>query len=354
MRILSAESRLETLGLSRSYTIASRRVESVENFVVVLRTALHAGFGAAAPDPGVTGETSEECAAALSAESLGWLRGQDLRDLEPLSRSLERRYPSAPAARAAVDMALHDLLARHLEVPLVRLLGRAVDDLPTSVTIGIKPAPEALAEAEEYTARGFRVLKVKLGLSLAEDLDRLARLRERVGGSVRIRADANCGYTPEETAAFFERTADLDLEFLEQPVPRGSEDGLRGLPETLRRRIAGDESVRDERDALRFTAPRRPFGIFNVKLMKCGGIRSARRIAALAEMAGIELMWGCMDESAISITAALHAALSSPATRYLDLDGSFDLARDVVRGGFVLEDGMLRPCDAPGLGVEPL
>lgn len=354
MRILSADGRLEKLGLSRPYTIASRRVDSVENLVVVLRTGRHAGFGAAAPDPGVTGETPEDCAAALTNGSLDWLVGEDLRDIERLSRSLERRLPSAPAARAAVDMAMHDLLARHLEVPLVRLLGQAQEGLPTSVTIGIKPAEEALAEAEEYIARGFRVLKVKLGLSLPEDLDRLARLRERVGGAVRIRADANCGYTPEETAGFFEKTADLDLEFLEQPVPRGSERALGDLPERVRRRIAGDESVRDERDALRWTGEPRPFGVFNVKLMKCGGIRSARRIAALAEIAGIDLMWGCMDESVISITAALHAALSSPATRYLDLDGSLDLARDVVRGGFVLEDGTMRASEAPGLGVEPL
>jgi L-alanine-DL-glutamate epimerase-like enolase superfamily enzyme len=95
-------------------------------------------------------------------------------------------------------------------------------------------------------------------------------------------------------------------------------------------------------------------GIFNIKLMKCGGVRPALRIATIAEIAGIELMWGCMDESIISISAALHAALASPATRYLDLDGSLDLARDVVSGGFVLQDGFLSTSDAPGLGVKPV
>ncbi len=100
--------------------------------------------------------------------------------------------------------------------------------------------------------------------------------------------------------------------------------------------------------------PRRACGIFNIKLMKCGGIAPARRIAAIAESAGVRLMWGCMDESRISIAAALHAALSSPATRYLDLDGSLDLARDVVRGGFLLEDGVMRMTGAPGLGVAPV
>ena len=88
--------------------------------------------------------------------------------------------------------------------------------------------------------------------------------------------------------------------------------------------------------------------------MKSGGVFPALRIAAIAQTAGIELMWGCMDESIISITAALHAALASPATRYLDLDGSLDLARDVVKGGFVLRDGYLSTSNAPGLGVMPL
>ena len=95
----------------------------------------------------------------------------------------------------------------------------------------------------------------------------------------------------------------------------------------------------------------RPYGIFNLKLMKCGGISPAQRIAHLAEGAGIELMWGCNDESRISIAAALHVALASPATRYLDLDGSFDLARDLAAGGFVLEAGVLRTAPGPGLGV---
>ena len=85
--------------------------------------------------------------------------------------------------------------------------------------------------------------------------------------------------------------------------------------------------------------------------MKCGGVWPALRIAAIAEAAGVSLMWGCMDESVVSISAALHAAFASPATRYLDLDGSLDLARDVATGGFVISHGEMRTTPAPGLGV---
>jgi L-alanine-DL-glutamate epimerase-like enolase superfamily enzyme len=234
------------------------------------------------------------------------------------------------------------------------MLGRAHEALPTSITIGIKPTADALAEAREYLERGFRVLKVKLGHELEEDIERVTRLRELVGPGVTLRVDPNQGYTPAKLLRFVEETGELSIEFLEQPLPARDVAALRALPAELRERVAADESLLDETDALELVRPEPACGIFNIKLMKCGGIQPARGIARIAELAGVRLMWGCMDESRISIAAALHAALASPATRYLDLDGSLDLERDVVRGGFALEGGVLRTLDAPGLGVKPL
>jgi L-Ala-D/L-Glu epimerase / N-acetyl-D-glutamate racemase len=356
VKIKSASSRVESFGLTRPYTIAFQTAGSVENVIVRIETVEGPiGLGAASPEPRVTGETLEACAAALRTESLGWLVGRDVRGLPALCRELALRAPAAPAARAAVDMALHDLLAQRLGIPLVEVLGRAHDRLPTSVTVGIKGVAETLAEAEEYVGRGFRILKVKTGLSLEEDVERLRRLREKYPETaVRLRADANQGYTGEQTLSFFRETERLGLEFLEQPVPAGQLETLRALPDPIKDRIAADESLLSDRDAFSLAGPPRAAGIFNVKLMKCGGIAPALRIGTVAELAGIDLMWGCMDESVISIAAALHAALSSPATRYLDLDGSLDLARDVAQGGFVIENGMMRAADAPGLGVRTL
>jgi L-alanine-DL-glutamate epimerase-like enolase superfamily enzyme len=354
VRIVSAASHVEALGLTRPYTIAFRRIESVENAIVRLETDSGlVGLGAASPEPKVTGETMEDCRSALQRERIEWLIGLEVSDPGLVLREIERRMPPAPAARAAVDMALYDLAARERGVPLVEMLGRAHDAMPTSITIGIKPLDETLAEAAEYVARGFRILKVKIGLDLEQDLERLARLRESVGPRIAIRADGNQGYSVEETLRFFRGTVALDLEFLEQPLPAAEVEAMRALPEEIREQIAADESLLTEDDARRLASAPRACGIFNIKLMKCGGIAPARRIAAVAESAGIHLMWGCMDESRISIAATLHAAFSSPATRYLDLDGSLDLARDVVEGGFVLEDGVMRTTDSPGLGVSP-
>ncbi len=355
MRILSASAALEEFPLTRPYAIAQQEPTTRVDNVIVRLEALSGpiGWGAASPAESVTGETVAACREALSAERLAWLAGRDVRTLPALCRELRERMPATPAARAAVDMALHDLLAQHLAVPLVEMLGRAHDELPTSITIGIKPLDETLAEADEYLGRGFRVLKVKTGDALEDDLERLARLRERCGPGVTIRADANQGYTAAETARFFEKSAPLAIEFVEQPVPRDALPALcAGLSPDQRRRIAADESLHDEADALRLASPDPACGIFNIKLMKCGGVDSARRIAAVAETAGVALMWGCMDESRIGIAAALHAAFSSPATRYLDLDGSLDLARDVAEGGFTMVDGRMRTTEAPGLGIR--
>ncbi|WP_218080588.1 mandelate racemase/muconate lactonizing enzyme family protein [Anthocerotibacter panamensis] len=353
MKITKVTAWVENFELTRPYSISSRRITAVENILVQLETANGlVGLGCASPAPSVTKESPQACRENLLHGALDWLVGRETYELVALCRELETRYPATPAARAAVDMALHDLLARHLDIPLVTLLGQVFPRLPTSITIGIKSLAETLAEAEEYLGRGFRILKVKVGQNLEEDLERLHQLRAKVGAAVTIRVDPNQGYSAADVTRFVAQSAALDLEFLEQPLPVQALATQRTLPEALKARIAADENLLSERDALDLIVPPRACGIFNIKLMKCGGLTPARRIADLAQTAGITLMWGCMDESIISITAALHQALAHPATRYLDLDGSLDLARDVVQGGFILEEGYLRPRATAGLGVE--
>lgn len=355
MTIATVESWVEAIPLARPYLIAFRLVESIETVVVRLRDDKgNVGLGAASPEAHVTGESNAACQQALAADSLAWLRGADVRERARLERHLQQLTPTAPAARAAVDMALWDLLGHTLERPLVSLLGRAHDALPTSVTIGIKGTAEALAEADEHLGRGFRCLKIKVGRDPESDFDRLRTLRAHVGPEIRLRVDANQGYDLRSTVRLLALADTLDLELVEQPVPVRATDELRRLPQRDRDRVYLDESVLGPANALTWTNPPRPCGGFNVKLMKCGGPTAALRMATIAEAAQLGLMWGCMDESRIGIAAALHTALACPATRFLDLDGSFDLARDVAEGGFAIaEGGVLRPLsDRAGLGVR--
>ena len=353
MKITHLRVRHEDLELTRPYTIAYRSVDSVSNCVVELETdSGHVGWGAANPSKAVVGVDVNDTTAALSEDATGWLVGADVRDLQVLCRRVQQQFGEQPGAAAALDMALQDLFAQHLDVPLVRCLGQCHASMPTSITIGIKNAADTLAEAEEYVGRGFTCLKVKLGHSPEEDVERLAKLREVLGSEVIIRVDANQGYSFEQLEAFCHQTHSLNLELIEQPLPVGQTDAYRRLPAEIKRLIALDESLVTPADAAQLVIPPSAGGIFNIKLMKCGGLTPACEIATIAKYAGVDLMWGCNDESIISIAAALHLALATPHTKYLDLDGSLDLARDVVTGGFVLRDGCLSVTDAPGLGVR--
>ncbi|KPJ96617.1 MAG: chloromuconate cycloisomerase [Gammaproteobacteria bacterium SG8_11] len=353
-KIVKANCWKQNLELTRSYSISYRTISHVENIFVQLETGNgNSGIGSGSPAEFVTGETSKSAIDILDKKLEQLLLGKDIRYLKEHCRTLETEMPNNPAAATAIDIALHEILAKHLHIPLVDLLGRVHHKLPSSITIGIKETvEETLNEAAEHLEKGFRIIKLKIGKNVERDIETTRKLHEKVGKSMKIRVDANQGYSARDLIRYVKETESCKLELIEQPVRKNSEREMFDVPAEIRKICAGDESIRRPKDAQRYSAHPQPFGIYNIKLMKCGGVYLATCIADIAQLAGIELMWGCMDESAISITAALHAALASPATRYLDLDGSLDLAQDVVKGGFIVENGYMSVTDKPGLGVQ--
>ena len=341
------------LGNTRPYTIAFKTIDKVMNaFVEITLEDGTTGIGSGNPSEYVTGESLTSTIAALEEKNLEFLIGRDIREINALAFEVWLQFPNNPAARAAIDIALHDVFTKHLGIPLVKYLGQKIKSLPTSNTIGIKNVEETLKEAEDYGHQGFKVLKVKLGKDLEEDIERIEKLRETFADKFIIRIDANQGYSVEQTIEFYNRTIGLDVELIEQPLPAKAVALMKSLPDKIKDKIAADESLLTPKDAVALAKPPYASGIFNIKLMKCGGISQGLKIADVAFHEGVDLFWGCNDESIVSITAALHAAFSCSNTKYIDLDGSLDLARDVVRGGFILEDGMMSCSDKPGLGVE--
>ena len=353
MKITHFECWRENLELSKPYTIAYKTFAHVENFFVHLESenGLY-GLGSGAPAEFVTGEVFDTSFEFLQLRGAEFTIGQDARSFRRILNSLIPDFSPFPAAMAALDIALHDLFCKYLDIPLVQYLGGNPNGLPTSVTVGIMDTEETLREVKEYTNRGFYIIKLKTGQHVEEDIERCRKIRESFGNSVEIRVDANQGYSFNDLMKFVDATKKLNIEFCEQPLPKGYADEMRNLPEQIRNRCAADEDLQTVEHAFQLSKAPLPFGIFNIKLMKCGGIRPAMQIGQIAEQKNIALMWGCMDESKISIAAALHAALASQATRYLDLDGNFDLTRDVATGGYVLQDGKLYVTERPGLGVQ--
>lgn len=352
MKIKSISTYHHDFELTRPYTVAYKTQYCAENVIVELKADNgKVGFGAASPAPEVTNETMEICLNALEPHSLDWCKNVNFDDFWKLRAEAFSRLSATPAACAAVDIALHDLYAKQQAKPLVEVLGQVHYQLPTSITIGIKNVDETLQEACEYYARGFRVLKVKLGYSLEEDIERLIKLREYFGFNVIIRVDPNQAYSLHELSQFIQLTEHLVIEFIEQPLKVGNSKELYFLSHYHRKMIAIDEDLLNIDDAKRLLDPSPCCGIFNIKLMKCGGIYASQQIASIANAHKLKLMWGCMDESIISISAALHAAFSCLSTKYIDLDGSLDLAADIVTGGFAIKDGMMTTVESPGLGV---
>lgn len=354
MKISKITARLEKLPLTKPYTIAYKHITDTE--IIFLEIVLEngiTGIGSANPFEEVVGETPAQTLANLQTDFVQQMIGRDIRHFNSLIQEAVAHFPHLPGTVAAIDIALHDAFCQHIGIAVVDYLGRKHDALPTSVTIGIKEnIADMLEDANAYKAAGFKVIKLKTGLQVEADIERVFKLHEAIGNSMRIRVDANQGYNISQLKYFLQATKHLTIELIEQPLPVGDDEQLLQLENDERNMLAADESLLDAKTALQFAHQPTTYGIFNIKLMKSGGINGAKEIANIAQHAGIQLFWGCNDESMASIAAALHVAYSCPNTKYLDLDGSFDLSRDWVTDGFFLKDGLMYCNDKPGLGLK--
>ncbi|MXV63628.1 dipeptide epimerase [Natronorubrum sp. JWXQ-INN-674] len=301
------------------------------------------GIGGAGPSPHY-GETPATVEAVLPDLLAVVEDVDDPHSLARIERRMRETIERNPAARCAVSIALHDLVAKRLDVPLFRYWGLdPADTLETSYTIGIDDIETMREKTETALERGHDVLKVKLGTD--RDIEIVRAIRS-VAPDVRLFVDANEAWSPREAVAKIDRLAEFDLEFVEQPVPAGNPEGLRFVTERSALPIAADESCVTLEDIPQI-ADR--CDIANLKLMKCGGLREAMRMIHTARAHGLEVMLGCMSESNASIAAAAHLA---PLLDYADLDGSLLLDRDPY-DGVAMPDGRidLAGLDRSGTGA---
>lgn len=330
--------------LKEPYTIAYETITEVTNhFVVITLEGGLCGIGCAAPAPEVTGESTEASRTALEAFAQDAV-GADF-DAWPVLPE------STPSARAAVDLARHDILARSRSVSISGLYGdpdAALTPTETSITIGISSVEETLKRARSLYDSGFCFFKVKGGHDITTDILRLESLRSAFGTDIQLALDANQGYDLAAVEQLDSVT--LDLLYLEQPTPKTE---LEMLGEAARRTsipVMADESVQSADDVHRI-AESGPVSLINIKLQKMGGLAAASAIDRASIDAGMGTMLGCMDESALSIAAALHFGATHPNVRFLDLDGHLDLKEDPFEELVQLkESGRLRVPKGNGLG----
>lgn len=257
---------------------------------------------------------------------------------------IEKHLPAgSQAARAGIDLALHDLWGKLLGQPLYRLLGLTPDSIPpTSFTVSID---EPAKMAERVKDSGYPIIKVKLGSP--DDLAILAAIRQAT--NARLRVDANAGWSRQQALELIPRLAQYDLEFVEQPFEKGDIEGLRWLRTELHKQkinlpIFADENIKTARDVAAHAGA--VDGVV-IKLMKSGGIREALRSIHTARALDMQVMIGCMIETSIGVTAAAHLA---PLCDYVDLDGPL-LIRNDPYAGLHYDGSQLTLPDSPGLGV---
>ena len=328
--------------LDLKLTTPFRISRSVQHYAYNVLTQIEAdgivGIGEASPS-GYYGEKRESVLMALSyfVEHMG----DDPTLLEDITASLDRVMHGNAAAKAAVDMALYDLIGKRLGVPVYQLLGLNPAHTPyTSFTIGMD-TPAVMAK-RALEAREYPILKIKLGGD--NDLDIVKAIRDVT--DVVLRVDANAAWTAKQAIRMVSLLEPYNIEFVEQPVAAKDLEGLKLVRDNVSLPIIADESCVTLEDIPQVVG--RVDGI-NIKLMKCGGIHNALKMISAARAHHLKIMLGCMIESSLAITAA---AQISPLVDYADLDGML-LVDDDPFDGVRVEGGKLVLTERPGLGVRP-
>ena len=353
MKITGFRIGLVSARLRVPFKTALRTVDSVEDVIVELETSTgQIGRGEAPPTAAITGETLGSIIAALRDHICPKLVGRDISDFEELQIAVQTAIVGNSSAKAAADIALWDLYAQDCGLPLYKLLGGGTPRLETDLTISVN-SPEIMAKDAEYGINnGYNVLKTKVGIDPELDFARLRAVRG-AAKDARIRIDANQAWTPKQAVRLLNQMQDagLDIELVEQPVKANDLEGLKFVTTNSPVPVLADESVFTPRDALRIMQERAA-DMVNIKLMKCGGITNALRIASAAEVYGVECMMGCMLEAKVSVTAAAHLACARKIITRIDLDGPALCTEDPVTGGALFNGPEITLPDAPGLGIS--
>lgn len=354
MKITEVRLGMISVPLRVPFKTALRTVNSVEDVVVEIHTDTGAvGFGEAPPTGAVTGDTTGAILGALRDHLIKTIVGRDVDDFEDLMKAVQKCIMHNTSAKAAVDMALWDLYGQLYKIPVYKLLGGSRKQIVTDITISVNDPEEMARDAIDAINRGYETLKVKVGANPALDVERLAAVRKAIGPDYCIRIDANQAWTPKQAVRILNQMQEqgLDIEFVEQPVTALDFEGMKYVTERSYVPVLADESVFSPDDALKIMQMGAA-DLVNIKLMKCGGIYNALKIASAAEVYGVECMIGCMLEAKISVNAAVHLACAKQVITKIDLDGPVLCSEDPVIGGAVFDEKLITVPDEPGLGVK--
>lgn len=352
--IQSVEVMRQSTPLKKPFKTALRTVYRTESIIVRIQmNDGRVGWGEAPATIVITGDSLDSIHSAIVNTFTPLLIGKSLLAYERILQEIHQSMIGSSSAKAAVDMAVYDLVAQNCGLPLYQFLGGYQDQIETDFTVSVNSPKEMGEDAIRYVQEGFNVLKIKVGKdNLLEDIERMKEIRRCVGSGVKIRLDANQGWQVKDAIRTIRRMEDLglDIELVEQPVKAGDIEGLKMVTDHVETLIMADESVFTPIQAFE-VLKNRAADLINIKLMKSGGIYKAQIINHIAEEFGVECMVGSMIESRVAVTAAAHLAASKKNITRCDFDAPLMMLQDIVVGGVQYDGRVMTFPKAAGLGI---
>lgn len=353
MRIEKIEVAEVSIPLVTPFKTALRTVEAVNDIVIkITADDGSCGFGEAPPTAVITGDTKGSIRCAIEEFIAPNLIGMEIADLDGIMWKLHTCILKNTSAKAAVDMAVYDLFAKSCGKPLYQVLGGHRKEIETDLTISVNPIDEMVCDSLKAVEQGFSILKIKVGKEGLKDIERIRAIRDAVGPQIRLRIDANQGWSAKQAVRIIQAMEDqgIEMDLVEQPVSAHDFEGMKFVTSRVSTPILADESVFSVEDAIRI-CQERAADLINIKLMKTGGIYEALKICAVAESCGVECMTGCMLESKIAVSAAAHLSAAKRIITRADLDGPSLCRTDPYIGGPEFAGPRIRMNETPGLGI---
>lgn len=353
MHITTIDIYKSPIKLKEPFVISLGAFEYAENVVVVIHTNERiTGYGECSPFMPVNGESMDTC--FIVAQYLAKaLKGKNPLDISQCIDIIEHVIYGNSSIKSAFDMALYDIASQHAGLPLYQFLGgEKSKKLQTDYTVSIGDPFKMADDAQKIRENGFQIIKVKLGGTRIEDVERIKLIRERIGYDIPLRIDANQGWSVEKTPQILKDLSQYKIQFCEEPIPRWQFMDLPAIRKNSPIPIMADESCSNHHDAKRLLQID-ACDLLNIKLGKSGGIFDALKIIQVAKCRSTEIQIGGFLESRLAFTACAHLALKDKLISFFDFDTPLMFEEDPVIGGIKYSQyGEITLVDAPGLGAK--
>lgn len=351
MKIISMSLYAIRLPLKQPFVISYHTYNDMPSIIVKLETDEgFIGYGEAVPDEHVTGETWESTFHLLKNTLGPSIIGENPLQIERIHERMNKVAYGVPAAKAAIDIACFDLIGKKLGQPIYQLIGgRYHDEFPITHVLSIGEPEKMAREAAERVQMGYTSFKIKVGTDVMQDVNRIKAVYESVKNDAVIRVDVNQGWKTSAAALKGIRALQsIDIDWLEQPVMADDIDGMAFIRSKTDLSLMIDEGLKGQREMKEIISKNAADRV-NIKLMKCGGILPAVKLAYQAELAGIECQVGSMVESSIASSAGFHVAFSKKNITSVELTGPLKFSKDV--GDLKYDVPFIRLNGQPGLGI---